>query len=223
MLLPLGAFTAGLVSFLSPCIMPVLPGFLAFIVGARADESTQQGLNWYALYRTLHFAAGFSLVFVLMGLSASGMGRFLVNYQMQIGVIGGAMVVTFGLIKLELIYLPFAFQGGLALPRSGSSFLLGMAFSVAWTPCVGPVLASILIIAGTQGSVAQGILLLTFYSAGLTLPFLLAALFLERIMNGRKSLSRWSRHLNRAAGAVLVALGLLMMTGQFTRLSAWLS
>ncbi len=223
LLLLTGAFAAGLVSFFSPCIIPILPGFLAGIVGKpTAGTAPRPGLNWHALFKTLHFTAGFSLIFILMGLSASSVGRFFHDYQVQIHVVGGALVVILGLIKLELIDLPF-FQGGLAAPRSGSSFLLGMAFSVAWSPCVGPVLASVLIVAGAQGAAAQGVLLLALYSLGLTLPFLVAALFWDKIISRKPQILQWSRPLNRGAGVILVVLGLLMMTGQLTRLAILLA
>jgi len=220
--LVLTAFGAGLVSFFSPCIIPIVPGFLAFLTGGTSGADGGK-LNWQAFSKTLSFVAGFALVFILMGLSVSAIGGFLIKYQSTINIIGGAFIILLGLQILGVINLSFLLKGGMGMPRYTSGFVLGMVFSVAWTPCVGPILATILIIAGTQGSAGEGALLLSFYSLGLAVPFLLAALFWGKLMVHIKNIARVSWYLNKAAGVVLIVLGILIMTGRFTYLSAILS
>lgn len=222
MLLILTSFAAGLLSFFSPCIIPLIPGFLAFLTGETAMEQGEN-LNWNAFSKSLSFVAGFSVIFVLMGLSASTIGQFLTAYQTSINIIGGAIIVIFGLHMLSLVELSFLHRGGMKSPKYSNGFLLGVAFSVAWTPCVGPFLASILIIASTEASIVYGGALLTFYSMGLGIPFVAAALFWGKIMKSASNLAKLSWHLNKMAGAILIILGFLIMTGKFTQLSAYLS
>lgn len=222
MLLYITAFGAGLVSFFSPCIIPLVPGFLAFLTG-ETNYKCDTRVNWNAFYKSLSFVAGFSLTFVLMGLSISSVGSFLLKYHSSITVIGGALIILFGLHLLDLLHLPFLLKGGMKTPKYSSGFILGITFSAAWTPCVGPVLASILIIAGTEGSILQGGLLLSLYSLGLAIPFLLFALFWGRLVTYIKNISKFSWYMNKAAGLILVILGILIMTGKFTWLSAVLA
>ncbi len=216
------SFAAGLVSFFSPCVIPLIPGFLAFLTGETVVKQ-DKGLNWNAFYKSLSFVAGFSLIFVLMGLSASTVGRFLIDYQASINIIGGAIIILFGLHMLGLLELSFLLRGGMKAPKLSNGFLLGIAFSIAWTPCVGPFLASILIIAGSEASISQGAILLSFYSLGLGIPFLLAALFWGKIIGFATNLAKFSWYLNKIAGAILVLLGILIMTGKFTQLAAYLA
>jgi len=218
----LTSFTAGIVSFFSPCVIPLIPGFLAFLTGETVIK-LDKGLNWNAFYKSLSFVGGFSIVFVLMGLSASTIGRFLINYQTSINIVGGAIIILFGLHMLGLLELSFLLRGGMKTPKFSNGFLLGVAFSIAWTPCVGPFLASILIIAGSEASMSQGAILLSFYSLGLGIPFLLAALFWGKVMGYASNLAKFSWYLNKLAGAILVVLGILIMTGKFTQLAAFLS
>lgn len=222
MLLFFTSFAAGIVSFFSPCVIPLIPGFLAFLTGETV-VNRGKGPNWNAFYKSLSFVAGFSIVFVLMGLSASTIGKFLINYQSSINIIGGAIITLFGLHMLELLELSFLLRGGMKAPKISNGFLLGIAFSIAWTPCVGPFLASILIIAGSEASISQGAVLLSFYSLGLAIPFLLAALFWGKLIGFAGNLAKFSWYLNKGAGAILVLLGILIMTGKFTQLAAFLS
>jgi len=222
MLEVLTSFAAGLFSFFSPCVIPLMPGFLAFLLGKTAME--QEGnLNWNAFYKSLSFVAGFSVIFVLMGMSASVIGQFLVAYQTNINIIAGAVIIIFGLHMLGLVELSFLNRGGIKSPKYSNGFLLGVAFSVAWTPCVGPFLASILIIASTEASVIYGGILLTFYSFGLGIPFIIAALFWGKIMKSTNNLAKLSWYLQKVAGVLLIILGILIITGRFAQLSALLS
>jgi len=222
MLLVLTSFAAGLLSFFSPCIVPLIPGFLAFLVGKAAIEQ-EKSLNWTAFYKSLSFVAGFSVIFVLMGLSASTIGQFLIGYQTSINIIGGAIIIIFGLHMLGLIEFSFLNRGGIKPLRYSNGFLLGVTFSVAWTPCVGPFLASILIIASTEASIVYGGILLASYSLGLGIPFIVAALFWRKIMKSTSNFTKFSWYLHKAAGAILIVLGILIITGKFAQLSAFLS
>lgn len=217
MSLILTCFAAGLMSFFSPCILPVLPGFFAYLVG---PEPAAPGDRFppRAVRRTAAFVLGFGIMFVLMGTAAGGVGRLLTQYLREINIIGGALVVFFGLHMLGLFHVPFLMRGGLSVPRNTSGFVLGMALSAAWTPCVGPLLASVLIIAAAAGSPLWGAVLLGSYAAGMAVPFLVGALLWGRFAAAARSLSRWSHHLSRAGGIILVVVGLLMMTGVFGRL-----
>ena len=221
-MLALTSFIAGLFSFFSPCIVPLIPGFLAFLTGKTVMEQEEK-LNWNAFYKSLSFVAGFSVIFVLMGLSASAVGYFLVAYQAGINIIGGTVIVIFGLHMLGLIELSFLNRGGIKPPKYSNGFLLGVAFSVAWTPCVGPFLASILIIAGTEASAVYGGILLAFYSLGLGIPFMAAALFWGKIVKSTGSIAKVSWYLSKVAGVTLIILGVLIMTGRFAWLASLLS
>lgn len=222
MLLYITAFAAGLISFFSPCIVPLIPGFLAFLTGDTLVNNKTK-INWTAFYKSLSFVAGFSIIFILMGLSISSMGIFLIKHQKFINVVGGALIILFGLHLLDLFQIPFLLKGGVKTPKYSSGFFLGIAFSAAWTPCVGPVLGSILIIAGTEGSALQGGILLMLYSLGIAIPFMLFALFWGKLVSYIKYIAKISWYINKAAGFILVILGFLIMTGRFTWLSKLLS
>lgn len=216
MSLLLTCFAAGLMSFFSPCIVPVLPGFFAFLVG---DESgAARRFPSRTVYRTGAFILGFGIMFVLMGTAAGGLGRLLTRYLREINIIGGALVVFFGLHMLGLFQVPFLMRGGFSAPRGTSGFVLGVAMSAAWTPCVGPFLASVLMMAAAAGSPLWGGVLLGAFAAGLGLPFLAGAVLWARFAVRARSMSRWSHHLSRIGGVVLVAVGFMMMTGVFSRL-----
>ena len=222
MFLVLTSFAAGILSFFSPCVIPLVPGFLAFLVGKTALDQGES-LNWNAFYKSLSFVAGFSVIFVLMGLSASAIGQFLIVHQANISIISGAIIIIFGLHMLGLVELSFLNKGGIKPPRYSSGFFLGVAFSVAWTPCVGPFLASILIIAATEASIVYGGILLAFYSLGLGIPFIIVALFWGKIIKSTGNFAKLSWYLHKVAGVVLIILGFLIMTGRFAWLAAFLS
>ena len=218
--LPL-AFTAGILSFLSPCVLPLVPSYLAYVGGSA------QARRAVVVRNALLFVAGFSLVFIALGASASVLGSLLRANERLLTVAGGILIGLFGLIMLGVIRLPWLYRDTRPQVRAEAgkpwgAVLLGMAFAAGWTPCIGPVLGGILTLAGASGTLSQGVLLLGTYALGLALPFLLAALALEPFLRLSKRIRRFTPWLERGAGAILVVAGLLMVTGTYTRLNGLL-
>lgn len=224
------AFAAGLISFLSPCVLPLLPAYLSFMTGmttaelSEGDRSTAQ-----VMVPALLFVLGFSAIFVGLGASASLLGTLLSQYRDILEKVAGLVVVAFGVLMLGVIRLPWLYgeaRVDLAKTRSfgrGAAFVMGMAFAAGWTPCVGPILGTILAIAGSTGSAAQGALLLLTYSAGLAVPFLLVALLFGRLRPLLAWLGRHSLAVNRAAGTILIVVGALIFFGRLGVLANYLS
>jgi cytochrome c-type biogenesis protein len=219
------AFVAGLLSFLSPCVLPLVPSYVGFLTGMTLPEMT--GRRRVALLHALLFVAGFSLVFVLLGASATALGGVLKYYQAWIARAGGVLVILFGLVCLGVVKAGFLDQDRrLQLQHKPvgylGSALVGVAFGAGWTPCIGPVLGAILSLAATSDSVSRGMLLLGVYSAGLAVPFLLAAVAVESFLEWFQRFRRFLPWVMRVSGGLLILVGLLMVTGQFTRLAGWL-
>jgi cytochrome c-type biogenesis protein len=219
------AFAAGLLSFLSPCVLPLVPSYIGFLTGMTLPDV--QARRWVALVHAILFVFGFSLVFVLLGASATALGRTLNYYQVWLQRIGGALIIGFGLVCLGLIKTRFlALDQRVQLEHKPvgylGSALAGMAFAAGWTPCIGPVLGGILSLAATSGDVGRGMLLLAVYSAGLGLPFLLAALAVGSFLRWFQRFRPLLPWVMRISGGMLVLVGLLLITGEFTRLAGWL-
>jgi len=219
------AFLAGLLSFLSPCVLPLVPSYVGFLTGMTLPEMT--GRRRIALTHALLFVAGFSLIFVLLGASATALGGALKYYQTWIARVGGVLVILFGLLCLGVVKVGFLEQERrLQLQHKPvgylGSVLVGMAFGAGWTPCIGPVLGAILSLAATSDSVPRGMLLLGVYSAGLAVPFLLAAVAVESFLEWFQRFRRYLPWVMRVSGVLLIFVGILMATGQFTRLAGWL-
>jgi len=219
------AFAAGLLSFLSPCVLPLVPSYLGFLTGMTLPEVEQR--RRVALIHATLFVAGFSLVFILLGATATALGRTLNYYQVWVQRIGGALIVGFGLICLGVIRSPMLYQERrLQLEHKPvgylGSALVGMVFAAGWTPCIGPVLGGILSLAASAGDVRRGVLLLAVYSAGLAVPFIVAALAVESFLRWFQRFRPLLPWVMRITGGLLVLVGVLLMTGQFTRLAAWL-
>jgi cytochrome c-type biogenesis protein len=224
----LTAFAAGVISFLSPCVLPLVPGYLSFVAGTSL-ENLRDGAAPRARSLTLAatFVLGFTAVFVALGASATALGSVLLSYKLQLGVTAGVIVILFGLHLLGLTPLRLMNQEARFYIEKGgghaaSAFLLGLAFAFGWTPCIGPVLGAILTLSASTADVAEGSLLLAVYSLGLGVPFLLAALFTGTLLARLRALGRVGRNLQRAAGGLLVAMGLLMVTGRLEVLAYWL-
>ncbi len=223
------AFLGGVVSFLSPCVLPLIPGYLSFMTGLSAAELSQGPVRARIAVPALLFVSGFTVVFVSMGATASVLGRFLVDYRDVIEKLAGVAVILFGVLMSGVIKVPWLYgEARLDLERSrafgrGASFVMGAAFAAGWTPCVGPILGSILTMAGSASSVGQGALLLVVYSLGLGVPFIAVALLFGRAARALRWLNRHSLAINRIAGGLLILVGVLILTGRFGALAAWLS
>jgi len=224
------AFAAGVASFLSPCILPLIPAYLSFLTGLSAAELADENRDpWRVVAPALLFVAGFTLVFVAFGASASVLGQVLAAHRELVEKIAGIVVILFGVLMLGVIRVPWLYgEARVDLERSrrfgrGAALVMGMAFAAGWTPCVGPILGSILALAGSTGSVTQGAVLLLFYSAGLGVPFIAVGLLFGRASGLLRWFARRSGTINRVAGAMLVVVGVLIFTGKLSLLAAWLT
>ncbi|MGH7458288.1 MAG: cytochrome c biogenesis CcdA family protein [Longimicrobiaceae bacterium] len=233
---PLGlavAFAAGVLSFLSPCVLPLVPSYISYLSGMSAEElagaapgARRRGHT--VLVHGLLFTAGFSLVFVALGASATFLGSLLSWASVWLERVGGVLLVLFGLLLLGALRLPGAareWRFQLADRPLGylGSVLVGVIFAAGWTPCIGPVLGGILTLAATRQSVAEGTSLLAVYSVGLAIPFLLAAALMDRFLGGMKRLRPLLPWIHRISGALLITVGLLLLTGTFSWLSGLLA
>jgi len=219
------AFTAGLLSFLSPCVLPLVPSYIGFLTGMTAGEVSSR--RHLALLHALLFVLGFSLIFILLGASATALGKALMLYREWIMRVGGVLIILFGLVCLNVIKIGFLTQERrwhLEDKPVGflGSALVGIAFGAGWTPCIGPILGSVLGLAATEGDLSRGILLLSVYSAGLAIPFLLAALALDRFFDWFQGFRKYLPWVQRISGILLIIVGILMLTGSFTRMASWL-
>lgn len=224
----LGLATAGLagaISFISPCVLPLVPGYVSYIAGGTDAESPSETFELRLVWRASCFVLGFTSVFILLGISAQALGGLLQRHQIEANIIGGALVIMFGLaitglIKIPLLMMNIRWRGPDEIRGPVGAFLLGTAFAFGWTPCIGPVLASILAL--TAASASNGALLLGVYGLGLGLPFLLVALFFGNAAAALKRLRRAGVALNIASGAIMIAIGALLMTGRLPDIAIWL-
>lgn len=215
------AFVAGVLSFLSPCVLPLVPSYLAYVGGAGSRSRR------VAVRNAATFVAGFTAVFVALGASASVLGAVLRAYRDVLSVAGGVLVIGFGLLLLGVLRLPFLmrearFRGPTDASTPVGAFLLGMAFAAGWTPCIGPVLGGVLTLAGAQDTLAHGVGLLVAYSAGLAIPFLIAALAVQPFLAFSRKAKRTLPWLERGAGALLLLAGVAMVTGTYESVNVWL-
>jgi cytochrome c-type biogenesis protein len=226
------AFSAGLLSFLSPCVLPLVPSYATFITGMSLDElGAAEGARTRraVLVHGVLFVLGFTAVFMALGASATFIGALLHYASRWVEMVGGVLLILFGAYLLgALRWLPGAgreWRLHLAEKPVGylGTVLVGITFGAGWTPCIGPVLGGILTLAATRNSMGEGIGLLAVYSAGLAVPFLLSIVLIQRFLTGFKHLRRWLPWINRISGILLLALGLLMLTGQFSSLSGVLA
>lgn len=222
------ALIAGIVSFLSPCVLPIVPPYLAYMSGVSLGEMSHAGdARRRAVIAALFFVMGLSTVFLILGFTASAFGVFFLQNQVLFAQISGVVIIVFGLHFLGLFRIPFLDQEARldAGDKGGSSFgayVLGLAFAFGWTPCIGPQLGAILSLAASEASVSRGTLLLGIYAAGLGIPFLLAAMFITRAMGFMNRIKRHMAMIERVMGGLLVLVGLAMLTGAFSTFAFWL-
>jgi cytochrome c-type biogenesis protein len=219
------AFVAGLLSFLSPCVLPLIPSYVGFLTGMTAEEIGRR--RWAALHHALWFVAGFSFIFVVLGASASALGALFRDSQVWLGRIGGVLVIVFGLYLLGALRPAFLMrERRLHLADKPLGYLgsaaVGVAFGAAWTPCVGPILGAILTLAAARSSVMDGMALLGWYALGLAVPFLLTALALQRFLGWFQRFRPYLPWVDRVAGVILIVLGLLLVSDRFTLLAGYL-
>jgi cytochrome c-type biogenesis protein len=221
------ALIAGLLSFLSPCILPVAPGYLAVVSGASlAEIQEERAVRPRVLQATTLFVLGFSLVFILLGVTSSLAGRLLRDYRVLLARIGGILVIGLGLHQagwLPVSWLYYEKRLTVA-PRVGmvGAFITGFTFAFGWTPCVGPILSAILAMAGSKADLAQGVTLLIAYSMGLSAPFFLLALAFGRVYQGLNRIKPYLKYCEWAAGMLLILMGLLLAIGNFSLFVNWL-
>lgn len=225
----IAAFLAGAISFVSPCVLPLVPGYVSYVAAhsAGAIELRAQDRRRQALGMSLFFVLGFSTVFMILGASATALGQVLLRYRYELNFVGGGIVILFGLFMIgmaQIAVMQRDFRFHLSIPggRPASAYFLGLAFGFGWTPCIGPILGAILTASATSATVSEGVTLLGIYSAGLGVPFLLAAAFTDRLTRRLRSIGRIGRRLHQAAGLVMIVMGVVMMTGRLSALSYWL-
>ncbi len=219
------AFLAGLLSFLSPCVLPLIPSYVGFITGMQLDEV--QKSRRIALVHSLLFIAGFTIVFMALGATATVLGRVLFHYRDWVGRIGGVLVIILGLYLLGVFNMSALARERrvhIATKPLGylGTVLVGMAFAAGWTPCIGPILGSVLTYTASSADLGRGLVLLFAYSMGLAVPFLLAALMIDRFMGLFQRYRGGLLWMSRISGVLLIIVGILMLTGSMTMLSAWL-
>jgi cytochrome c-type biogenesis protein len=227
----LAALLAGLLSFLSPCVLPLVPPYLCYLAGTTVEEMREESGATVAARRDVMiaaaaFVAGFSTVFVLMGATASALGQILRDYMWVLSWAAGVAIIVMGLHFLGLFRLAVLYREkrmAVSTPAGpGGAYLMGLAFAFGWTPCIGPILAAILAVAGSAETVNRGMTLLAIYSLGLGIPFLAAAFGIERFMTAIAGVKRHFRAIELAMGGLLVLTGVAFLTGGMERMAFWL-
>lgn len=211
------AFAAGLLSFLSPCVLPLVPAYISFITGLSIEELRHSRLTPQPFLNTLAFIVGFSTIFITLGASSSLIGQLLLEYQSVLRVAGGILTILFGLFVSGILRLDFLMRQKRLYFHKGTTgiigaFLIGISFSASWTPCIGPILGTILIYAGSQASASYGLKLLAIYSLGLAIPFMLATLAVNIFFTYTRKLDKFMRIITLTSGIILIIFGLLLLT-----------
>jgi len=228
--LPLAAFVAGLISFLSPCVLPLVPGYVSLISGVGVEQLKMKEGELFrkVMLNSAAFIIGFSIVFITLGAISTEVGQVLAQYKSLLARIAGVVIILFGLHLTGILQIKALLADTRLHSLKGSSsvwgaFVIGFAFAFGWTPCLGPILTAILTLASEQDTVVKGILLLAVYSLGLAVPFLLTSLLMERFLKFYSRFRSKMHVLEVASGGLLIALGVLLVIGRFTLISSWLS
>jgi len=219
------AFGAGFISFLTPCVLPIIPGYISYITGKNLNEIEQD--KRVVLIKTILFSLGFSLVFIILGATASAVGNILLFLTNELRIAAGVVIILFSLQMLNILNFNFlnqekrietqSYKDNYAFP-----LLVGAAFAFGWTPCIGPVLGSILALSATEASIGSGILLLSFYSLGLAIPFVLSGYFMNKFLTTRKGFSKYYGRVTKTGGAILLITGILIATNQIQVISYYI-
>lgn len=221
------AFLGGLLSFLSPCILPVAPGYLGILTGVSIGElKAGAASKRQVVFATVAFIAGFTIVFTVLGLTSSYIGQMAREYRTILSKIGGVVVILLGQHLTGLLSFQWLYRERRVRPKPrigiGGALVTGLAFAIGWTPCVGPILGGILAVAADQANMAAGFLLLLAYSCGLAIPFILLALGFERVSGGLNRIKPYLKYLEWAAGGLLIVMGILLLTNNLTLISGWI-
>ena len=219
------AFGAGFISFLTPCVLPIIPGYICYITGKNLSEIDQD--KRIVLIKTILFSLGFSLVFIILGATASAVGNILLFLSNELRIAAGIVIILFSLQMLVIFNFNFlnqdkrietkVYKDNYAFP-----FIVGAAFAFGWTPCIGPVLGSILALSATEASISKGILLLSFYSLGLAIPFILSGYYMSKFLTTRKGFSKYYGGVTKVGGAILLITGILIATNQIQVISYYI-
>ena len=219
------AFGAGFISFLTPCVLPIIPGYISYITGKNLNEIEQD--KRVVLIKTILFSLGFSLVFIILGATASAVGNILLFLTNELRIAAGVVIILFSLQMLGIFNFNFlnqekrietqSYKDNYAFP-----LLVGAAFAFGWTPCIGPVLGSILALSATEASIGSGIVLLSFYSWGLAIPFVLSGYFMNKFLTTRKGFSKYYGRVTKTGGAILLITGILIATNQIQVISYYI-
>ena len=225
------AFLAGIMSFLSPCVLPLLPSYVSFITGVSFEDLTtgtdRRKIRYLTITNSLTFILGFSSVFVALGASSSAVGKFMFEYQEWIRIGGGILIIVFGLFVAGFLKMDFLMRDK-KVHLSGKpagyvgTFLVGMTFAAGWTPCIGPILGTILLYASSQGSAFYGFKLLAVYSLGLALPFFISSLAINSFLSYSKKLMRYMRVIMIVSGLLLILFGILLLTNRVREFTGFL-
>jgi len=219
------AFGAGFISFLTPCVLPIIPGYISYITGKNLSEIDQD--KKAVLIKTILFSLGFSLVFIALGVTASAVGNILLFLSNELRIAAGIIIILFSLQMLGLLNFQFLNQEKRIETKDYKDnyifpFVVGSAFAFGWTPCIGPVLGSILALSATEASISKGILLLSFYSLGLAIPFILSGYFMNKFLISKKGFGKYYNRVTKTGGVILLITGILVATNQIQVISYYI-
>ena len=219
------AFSAGFISFLTQCVLPIIPGYISYITGKNLNEIERD--KKVVLVKTILFSLGFSLVFIVLGITASTVGNILLFFSNELRIVAGSIIILFSFQMLGLFNFQFlnqekrietkGYKNNYAFP-----FVVGAAFAFGWTPCIGPVLGSILALSATEASVSKGILLLSFYSLGLAIPFIASGYFMNKFLDSKKGFGKYYNRITKTGGIILLLTGILITTNQIQVMSYYI-
>ena len=219
------AFGAGFISFLSPCVLPIIPGYVSYITGKKLDEIEQN--RRVVLFKTITFSLGFSFIFITLGIAASFIGNILIFFGKELRIIAGIIIIIFSLNLLGILNFNFLnqdkrFETGSYKDNYIFPFVVGAAFAFGWTPCIGPVLGSILALSATEATIAKGILLLSFYSLGLAIPFVASGYFMSKFLLSKKGFGKYYNRVTKTGGIILLITGVLISSNQIQIISYYI-
>ena len=219
------AFGAGFISFLTPCVLPIIPGYISYITGKPLEEIEKNKKS--VLIKTITFSFGFSIVFITLGAAASALGNVLLFFSQQFRIVAGVIIVIFalnflGLLKFNFLNSEKKFQTGNFKDNLIFPLLVGGAFAFGWTPCIGPILGSIITLSASEATITKGIILLSFYSLGLAIPFILSGYYMSVFLNSKKSFSKYYGVITKGGGLVLLLTGILIITNQIQVISYYI-